>query len=424
MKKNIDYLLHTLLTLTVALLAGGCDDISENGFTVTEPGTLELKVSADEKEFGYEEAEGSLKIETNTRWKASTEAPWIKLLADEGAGNAELRFEVTRNMSTTSPREGVITVVSEVADVASQSVRVAQKYTSLLTDKSSLRFSQNGGSEPLLVTCSGEWEAFCDVDYVSVTPEKGFGSETQVEVRCEANNTISKRTPTVVFRHIEENGEESLAEVTIVQEEATFAISSVARTVSAINGSTTFGISTEVGWTISVDDSWCRVSETSGTGNASITVTVDDNDAPAERTAIITVRSTDDMAVRSLALTQSPAPADVQTTVVEVIYREYTSIMVGYACDPGTAIVAKGVVYCKSSEGISPTLDNSDKSEEVATDDGSSFRTRLYSLDNSTEYVARGYVTINYEGVTKTYYGPAAIFTTKADPTGDNNPAP
>ena len=77
--------------------------------------------------------------------------------------------------------------------------------------------------------------------------------------------------------------------------------------VAALAGSTnTFDIATEIGWTVASDQTWLTVSNESGTGNKTITVTATANPTVATRTANVTVTAADNT-VRTVVVTQSGA---------------------------------------------------------------------------------------------------------------------
>ncbi|MCH7652095.1 MAG: hypothetical protein IIB14_00335 [Chloroflexi bacterium] len=61
------------------------------------------------------------------------------------------------------------------------------------------------------------------------------------------------------------------------------------RSVSSSSGSTTFSISSNVGWTASDNVSWLSVSPTSGNGNGTLTATYSSNSSSSSRTATITI---------------------------------------------------------------------------------------------------------------------------------------
>lgn len=87
--------------------------------------------------------------------------------------------------------------------------------------------------------------------------------------------------------------------------------------VAASAGSTnTFDIATEIGWTVASDQTWLTVSNESGTGNKTITVTATANPTAATRTANVTVTAGDNT-VRTVVVTQSGAPVpDAPTPTV------------------------------------------------------------------------------------------------------------
>lgn len=423
-KKNI--LLGAILAFAGATFLTACDDISEDGYSVVKPGELTLSASLDQKEFGYEGADGNVQIKANTKWTASTEATWITLAASSGAGNSELAFTVSPNTNT-SGREGIIVIASTEAGVPSQTLNVSQGFTNLTVSKNNLVFEQTGGEEEITVTSSSSWTAYCDADYLTVTPgESAQSGATTVKISCTPNNTVSTRIYTIQFQSTDDNGTTSTAEVNVVQQGSLFGFSASTRTVGAINGTAEFNITADMPWTLSVDQgsSWCSVSTRQGDGNASVIITAADNDEAAQRTATITLTAVNGTETSTLAVIQEAAPVDMQTTVVEVIYRDYVSVIVGYTVDPDVDVTRRGVVYTLATDSENPNLANGTVITDVQSDEWGRFRAEVPGLSPATSYVVRGFVTIEAYGRTKTYYGPASPFTTKSNPSQDDNPNP
>ena len=74
---------------------------------------------------------------------------------------------------------------------------------------------------------------------------------------------------------------------------------------AAGNGSKIFRISSNTLWAVSSDKNWCSVSPTSGSGDGSVTISVEENTSTSERTATITAESA--TIKRTIAVTQNGA---------------------------------------------------------------------------------------------------------------------
>ena len=97
---------------------------------------------------------------------------------------------------------------------------------------------------------------------------------------------------------------------------ATMTVSTGALSVGYQAASTnTFNIVTALAWTASSNQSWLVPSATSGTGNATITVTAAENTSSASRTATVTVTASDNT-VKTVTVTQAAAPVAAAPTPI------------------------------------------------------------------------------------------------------------
>jgi len=88
---------------------------------------------------------------------------------------------------------------------------------------------------------------------------------------------------------------------------------------SAAGSTNTFDITTEIGWSAASDQTWLTVSDETGTGNKTITVTAAANTAIAPRIANVTVTAVDNT-VTKVVVTQSGAPvSDAPTPTVDAL---------------------------------------------------------------------------------------------------------
>lgn len=73
-------------------------------------------------------------------------------------------------------------------------------------------------------------------------------------------------------------------------------------------------ITSNTSWTISGAGSWCHLSTTSGSNNQSVIVTADKNSESMSRNCILTIRSNDGMASKSVTVSQPVNPNPVENT--------------------------------------------------------------------------------------------------------------
>jgi carbon monoxide dehydrogenase subunit G len=100
------------------------------------------------------------------------------------------------------------------------------------------------------------------------------------------NTSSSERTATITVK-----GGGITRTVSITQEGGKLEVSPTSLSFTSSSGSKDFKISSNVSWTVSSDKSWCTVSKSSGSNNATITVKVTENTSTiSSRSATITIK--------------------------------------------------------------------------------------------------------------------------------------
>ena len=137
---------------------------------------------------------------------------------------------------------------------------------------------------------NGNWSASSDQSWLTVSPSSGTGNAT-ITLTAEENNTTAERTAIVT---VSAAGLPSQT-ITVTQQGASLSLSVSSNSISIAkeaNSSATVEITSNTNWIASSNLNWLTVSPISGTGNATITFTAEENNTNAERTAIVTVSAT------------------------------------------------------------------------------------------------------------------------------------
>jgi hypothetical protein len=156
----------------------------------------------------------------------------------------------------------------------------------------------------------------------------------------------------------------------------TLQVSTGSLTVAAAAGSTnSFNITTALGWTLASDQTWLTPSSTTGTGNATITLTAAANTAPASRIANVTVTASD-LSAKTVVVTQSgvtvtdaPTPGVAAEGVISIYSDAYTSVTATFqnwygttmteqsSTTPANKVKKVSSTCCFGYEFVPPTLD-------------------------------------------------------------------
>lgn len=355
-------------------------------------------------------------------WTLINETDYLEVTPTTG-DNTEVTVTCAPNTSI-STRTTTLVFVSGTTDSDGESaegnrieVTVIQEAGTFAVSPASLTFTSEGGRHSFLVTSDIEWQVSNSVpSWCRLSATEGSGNTT-VELYADRNNTTVERTATI---NLTTGDGSDTRYVVVTQGAGTFSISSTSLTIGALDGYAGFEITSDIPWSVtSVSAGWCGVTPQSGWGTSTVMINAEDNMSPQDRVATIVISNETES--HSVVVTQEAAPVDVQTTVVEVIYRDYSTVIVGYQTQGGTRIVEKGVQYTSPSDTDFAEAASVNSVTDINT---GKFSVQLTGLSTATEYLTRGYVVIEYSGRRYTFYGPPVTFTTKSDPTQGDNPNP
>ena len=237
---------------------------------------------------GPETGKGTVVIESNLQWTASSDAEWITV--DNGFGNHKGTFEFFVAANTTpNERSGKITITSNDGIVSTTVlVRQTSEGTQLVLGKDKVSFTKYAGEYLMSVACNGPWEVASSADWCTVDPDSGDGNGA-FKITVEENNTGADRLATITVL-TEADGKTEVHQIEVSQSasNAALVVSPESQTLTAEAGQFTLNVATKGTWTASVDCDWLTLSETEGSEDNLITVTASANDTGRERVAVIT----------------------------------------------------------------------------------------------------------------------------------------
>lgn len=273
-------------TATVTISASGT---TSQNITVTQAASP-ATISVSPTSMNIASAAGStatFNITSNTSWSVTSNQNWLTASPLTGTGNGTVTLTAELNPSLVS-RTAIITI--SAIGVTSQTVTVMQIVgdATLSVSPTNLNIGATGGSTTTFnVTSNAAWSASSDQTWLAVNPSSGTGNGS-VTLTADANPTTSTRIATV---SVSATGVTSQT-VTITQAagSATLSVSTSTLSLGSVaNSTSTFNITSNTLWTVSSNKSWLTVNPSTGSGNSTITVTVEENPSTTERTATITV---------------------------------------------------------------------------------------------------------------------------------------
>ena len=245
----------------------------------------------------------SLQVETNTRYRLSSDASW--LVCDmTGLGNwSNPSFTVSANESTSS-REATITVTSEDGSLV-RIAQVAQKGEAVYLDVSPSFLSLTSSSQTisLQVETNTRYRLSSDASWL-VCDMTGLGNWSNPSFTVSANESTSSREATITVTS--EDGS-LVRTVQVVQKgEAVYLDVSPSSLSPLTSNSQTISLQVETNtrYRLSSDASWL-VCDMTGLGNwSNPSFTVSANESTSSREATITVTSEDGSLVRTVQVVQ------------------------------------------------------------------------------------------------------------------------
>lgn len=254
----------------------------------------------------------------------------------------------------------------------------------LSVSPSSRSVSSEAGSTTFSVSSNVSWTVSDDASWLSVTPTSGSNDGT-LTANFDENTTSSSRTGTITV-----TGGGNTEKVTVVQEGKTtsnyLTVSPSSRNVNSTAGTTTFSISSDISWTATDNVDWLSVSPTSGSGDATLTASYDENTTSSSRTATITVSG--DGITRTVTVIQEGQAVDPVLTVTPANHNVNTN--------------AGSVTFNIESNVSWDVRDNSDwLSKTPKSGSGNATLTANYEKNSSADSRTTT-ITITGGGITKT----------------------
>ena len=152
----------------------------------------------------------------------------------------------------------------------------------------SLSIPYTGGTAGFSITSNTNWQVTENVNWLEATPQSGLGDGI-VTLSASQNASTNSRTVNVIVSG--DGVADQTVAVTQTGAPASIAITPSNQIVSAPAGQTTVQVTSNVAWTLASSQSWVTLSQTSGSADATVTITYDENTTPAQRTVLLTLSS-------------------------------------------------------------------------------------------------------------------------------------
>ena len=278
------YLAGVLVVVLVGLSGANCGDGSPNG-----PGPVcNYSIAPANHSIGPDGGSATVTVTTGAgcAWTASSGASWVTFPSGaSGNGGGTVVYTAGANAAQ-DPRTATLTIATQTHTLTQQG-RTPQGCT-LTLQPSSIDLSKDAASGSFAVNATGNcaWTAVSNADWLLVTSSPSGNGSGTVSYTISRNNAIASRTGAIAVGQeafiVRQQGDAGNCEYSVAPVD--FSPCMPATTLKVL-------VTTDAAcpWTASTAASWIALSQSSGTGTATIDLAVRENyDAP--RDGVVAVR--------------------------------------------------------------------------------------------------------------------------------------
>ena len=242
-----------------------------------------ISVSPSSQDVSYLGGEVPINITSNTSWTISSDKDWVTFSETQGSGNKTITATVAPN-TTKAKDVATITITTKYAKIQA-TTKINRDVETISVSPSSQDISCLGGEVSISVTSNTSWTISSDKDFVTFSETQGSGNKT-ITATVSPNITKAKDVVTITVttkyakipKYTKINRDVENISVT----PTSLYTSCIVGKIESVN------ITSNTLWTASSNKSWATLSKISGTGNASVVITVASEVKTKTDTAIIT----------------------------------------------------------------------------------------------------------------------------------------
>ena len=275
---------------TVTISGGG---ITRNVTIAQKAVPFALTVIPEERNAGYISGSTIFIVESNTTWTATSETDWITVNPKNGSISDTIEVAYADNINT-NPRVGSITIngggITKIITITQEAVPIALAVTpeectvGYLADSAAFNIESNTS-----------WTVSNEVEWLTVSPNKGLNDETLI-VKYSENKNINQRVGTLTI-----TGGDLTKIVTIDQEAKKFlTITPNVTTLPSGSGMFNLIIESNTDWELKDDLEWLHLSKYSGSNSDTIMINYENNKEITMRSGYLSIYYKDDSAKVSI----------------------------------------------------------------------------------------------------------------------------
>lgn len=256
----------TARTSYVLLNSTDADFPSSYNLTVSQSAPVPfIEFSEDNLIFDGCSSEQRVSVNSNRAWTYSASESWISISRN---GNS-LTISVSAN-DDSGAREGYVNVA---AGNINKHILITQRAANVTSTIMSLTIGTLASTQSVVINSEASWTAECAQSWIDISPKSGKAGETTMYVSVTDNNDVIKRTG-FIYIYI---GNSRKLEISVVQDATQLTISPSELNFPAEASSQQVEVTSNTSWSLSSSESWIHLGRNNGSGNATISVSVDKN---------------------------------------------------------------------------------------------------------------------------------------------------
>lgn len=214
-------------------------------------------------------------IKSDLPWTAQTTYSWIEFFPKSG-NTGETTMTITTLPSYESDKR-IGQIYFYYGDTEKKYIGITQAGRYLNVSEKDITFTADQGeSKTITVDSDVDWKVTSTPDWVTVTPKNGSAGKISITISASKNNSLNSRSGTVVIKDTRSGNLSVIIPVT--QEGLDFGDQTTLE-FSWHQSSVNMDIPLPGTWNAAVSDGWISLSQYTGSGNATITVSVSRNES-------------------------------------------------------------------------------------------------------------------------------------------------
>lgn len=254
-------------------------------------------------------------ITSNTTWEVQENLTYIKVDSLSGVNNGGINITCDSNFSAVT-RTGMITIIGKGA--VNKTINISQTGVPgfMSVSPNALEFNEAGGKLYFLVKSNTNWTVSESLAHISLNKTTGSNADT-VWVTCSPNTTTISKTGQITITGVGVSSQ--IVTVNQKGEQPRLVVNPLNLAFTSAAGTKTLTLTSNIPWTISDSAAYLSSNVTTGSNNATITITCNANTSALPRNTTLYIAGTG-VSTIAIPVTQTGATATMSLSPVSLLF--------------------------------------------------------------------------------------------------------